>query len=755
MAETPMMDAALWYAAHGWAVFPIEPRGKRPATAHGLKDATRDAETVRRWWTSRPECNVGAAMGAASRGIFALDLDVHDADGLATLREWELANGELPETARSVTGSGGEHLFFRAASGNSAPRNSANGELGVDVRGDGGYVVLPPSVNAEGRAYVWDVGPDEADPAEADAQVAAFLDAVQPRKSSGGGAARLEMPEKQSEGGRNDLIFRFASSLRSSSVPESVALAGAMAYNAECCDPPLDDEEVEKTVRGVYARYRAGHSRDAPGRGGIVGETAPGRGGIVGEAAPGRGGLVERTGVGLTMERSRDGTERLWQPEQSIANVQRVVEQDPALAGHVFFDVRASREMIVPPVPWDPADDGEPRNVVDNDYIELAAYMQERYKLKSKEQSRDGLRSVARRHPRNLVVEWLESLEWDGRQRVATLLGDYLGVEDSDYTAGVMRLFMLEAIERAYHPGAKCDYVPVLVGPQGSGKSKFCALLAHREEWFCDNFNTVDSVKGPEKMAGLWIAELSELLAMKDASSVNAVKSFITSTTDVYRKPYATDSEHFKRGCVFIGTSNDTAFLTDRTGNRRWLPIDCFVKAPTRDMDADDAQEWVDQAWAEAMRIRERDHPKLWLTGSAAEKAAEMQERYTEDDTLEGIVLSWLGDRAREWDGGDSTRPTVCARQIVVEAVPEDMRSSNVTSQQKLVNRVHEIIRRKAPKWVEGVKPKKKRIRGTHGEDYRLQKYYEYRGDPDTTAHRDADATGAPPYEPGDEELPF
>lgn len=745
MAETPMMEAALWYATHGWAVFPVEPRGKRPATAHGLKDATTDAETVRRWWTSRPECNVGAAMGSVSGGVIAIDLDVHGADGLATLREWEAANGELPETARSVTGSGGEHLFFRAVPAADAPRNSANGELGVDVRGEGGYVVLPPSVNAEGRAYVWDVGPDEAEPAEADARVAAFLGAVRPGKSAGDGAARLEMPEKQSEGGRNDLIFRFASSQRSSNVPEAAALAGAEAYNTTCCIPPLDESEIEKIVHGVYARYPAGHSGEQPGR----------RGGLASRTQAGRGGLVERTGVGLTMELSRDGTERPWQPEQSIANVQRVLEQDPLLSGRVFLDVRASREMIVPPIPWDSADDGEPRNVIDNDYIELAAYIQDNYKLRSKEQARDGLRSVARRHPRNLVVEWLESLEWDGRPRIATLLGDYLGVADDEYTAGVMRLFMLEAIERAYRPGAKCDYVPVLVGPQGSGKSKFCALLAHREEWFCDNFNTVDPVRGPEKMAGLWIAELSELLAMKDASSVNAVKSFITSTTDVYRRPYATDSEHFRRGCVFIGTTNDTAFLTDRTGNRRWLPIDCFVREPTRDIDAVDAPEWIGQAWAEAMHVRDSEHPKLWLTGDAAETAAEMQERYAEDDTLEGIVLSWLDDLARDWDGADSTRPTVCARQIVVEAVPEDMRSSNTTSQQKLVNRIHEIIRRRAPEWVEGAKPKKKRIRGTHGEDYKLQKYYEYRGEPTAAPRRNADAAGGPSYEPGDEELPF
>lgn len=743
MSETPMMDAALWYAAHGWAVFPVEPRGKRPATAHGLKDATTDAEAVRGWWTSRPECNVGAAMGSVSDGIFAIDLDVHDADGLATLREWEIANGELPETARSVTGSGGEHLFFRAAPGEGSPRSSANGSLGVDVRGEGGYVVLPPSVNAEGRPYMWDTGPGEREPAEADERVGAFLNAVQPRRSAGGDAGRFEMPERQREGGRNDAIFRYASSQRSSCIPEAVALAGARAYNAECCDPPLDDEEVVKTVRGVYARYRPGHSAGA----------SPGRGGIVAGASPRRGGLVERTGVGLTMERSRDGAEKLWQPEQSIANVQRVVEQDAALAGRVYYDVRASREMIVPPVPWDSVGAGEPRNVTDNDYTELAAYIQDNYKLKSKEQARDGLRSVARRHPRNLVVEWLESLEWDGRPRIATLLGDFLGVRDNDYTAGVMRLFMLEAIERAYRPGAKCDYVPVLVGPQGSGKSKFCALLAHKEEWYCDNFNTVDSVRGPEKMAGLWIAELSELLAMKDASSVNAVKSFITSTTDVYRRPYATDSEHYKRGCVFIGTTNDTAFLTDKTGNRRWLPVDCFVRAPARDIDADDAREWVDQAWAEAMQIREREHPRLWLTGSAAEMAAEMQDQYTEDDTLEGIVLSWLDDQARGWDGSESTRPTVCARQIVVEAVPEDMRSSNTTSQQKLVNRIHEIIRRSAPGWSAGVKPKKKRIRGTHGEDYKLQKYYEYGGEA-TAPRRDADAAGEP-RESGDEELPF
>ena len=142
--------SALSLAERGLFIFPLLARDKRPATGHGLKDATRDPALIRGWWAENPEFNIGVATGAASR-IFVVDVD----DAEAELRKLETANGTLPATVESITAKG-RHLFFRWPK--FKIRNSV-GKLapGIDIRGEGGYVVGPPSIHPSGRRYHWSV----------------------------------------------------------------------------------------------------------------------------------------------------------------------------------------------------------------------------------------------------------------------------------------------------------------------------------------------------------------------------------------------------------------------------------------------------------------------------------------------------------------------------------------------------------------------------------------------------------------------
>jgi hypothetical protein len=141
-APSPL-KAALAYARRGVTVFPCEPRGKRPLTRNGHWDATKDPRVIGRWWGRWPSANIGVPTGNES-GIVVLDVDP-DAGGSESLAKLELAGGPVPMTARVRTGGGGIHLFFRYPMGTEI-RNSA-GLLGpgLDVRGEGGYVVVPPS----------------------------------------------------------------------------------------------------------------------------------------------------------------------------------------------------------------------------------------------------------------------------------------------------------------------------------------------------------------------------------------------------------------------------------------------------------------------------------------------------------------------------------------------------------------------------------------------------------------------------------
>ncbi len=146
----PLVRAALAYAHRGMPVFPCEPLGKRPLTRDGFWDASSEASIVGRWWARWPRANIGVPTGERS-GLLVLDVDPRDG-GPGSLEELEEAFDPLPPTTRARTGGGGEHVFFRYPGG--GVRNSASWVgPGLDVRGEGGYVVVPPS--RTGETYRW------------------------------------------------------------------------------------------------------------------------------------------------------------------------------------------------------------------------------------------------------------------------------------------------------------------------------------------------------------------------------------------------------------------------------------------------------------------------------------------------------------------------------------------------------------------------------------------------------------------------
>jgi hypothetical protein len=149
--------SALWYARFGWRVLPCQPGAKIPAIRAWQRQATIDPEHLRSWWTAEPRRNVGVATGPES-GLFVIDVDQHEVDGERTLRRLIRKLGPLPPTIGQHTGSGGRQLFFGWPDGPPL-RNSvgAKGGLGkgVDTRGQGGFVLVPPSLHPCGERYRW------------------------------------------------------------------------------------------------------------------------------------------------------------------------------------------------------------------------------------------------------------------------------------------------------------------------------------------------------------------------------------------------------------------------------------------------------------------------------------------------------------------------------------------------------------------------------------------------------------------------
>lgn len=244
MPET-LKEWALYYSDMGLAVFPLLPRDKRPATINGCKAATTNKQIISDWWDKHPDSNIGIATGNISGGLVVIDLDVDENKGIngyEVLKEWQQENGELPESWQSITGRGGYHLFFRDSAVN---HNRVGLYEGIDIRGEGGYIVAPPSIHPNGRRYEWEQEPGEYELAQVNARVVNFLMGPVP---DGWGKQSFSMPDTIPEGQRTSTLVSLIGSLKAKGLDDEAIRAAVRAENEKKCNPPLTDQELEKIV---------------------------------------------------------------------------------------------------------------------------------------------------------------------------------------------------------------------------------------------------------------------------------------------------------------------------------------------------------------------------------------------------------------------------------------------------------------------------------------------------------------------------
>lgn len=197
-------------------------------------------------------------------------------------------------------------------------------------------------------------------------------------------------------------------------------------------------------------------------------------------------------------------------------------------------------------------------------------------------------------HP---VREYLDSLEWDGEKRLDDWVPRLLGAENTPYHCAVGGLVLCGGVERAYRPGCKQDYMSILEGGQGIGKSKAIRMLVPNQAWFLDKgFNVHDLDKTSENIQGAWIVEVGELKGMKMVDA-DALKQWLTQEQDHLCLKYVRRSQDFPRQCIFIGTTNRNRYLNDETGGRRFLPVQCGR------IDVNGIIKERDQLWAEAVHL--------------------------------------------------------------------------------------------------------------------------------------------------------
>jgi hypothetical protein len=247
--------AALELAERGLAVFPCQPRGKAPACDAGLHAATTDPERINRWWRAFPDLNIGIATGAVSR-VFVLDVDGDD--GEASLRKLEGEHSTLPSTVEVITGKG-RHCYFRTGKrkvGNSASQLGA----GLDIRGDGGYVIAPPSIHPGGRSYAWSVDA-ASDFAAAPDWLVTKIEAAKANSKVGKPLEHWHsvLTEPIRNGERNTTLASIAGKLIHSGLHDVVLIYDLlMCVNIARCEQQLPADEVETIVISVMQRHLRG-----------------------------------------------------------------------------------------------------------------------------------------------------------------------------------------------------------------------------------------------------------------------------------------------------------------------------------------------------------------------------------------------------------------------------------------------------------------------------------------------------------------
>lgn len=290
---------------------------------------------------------------------------------------------------------------------------------------------------------------------------------------------------------------------------------------------------------------------------------------------------------------------------------------------------------------WNEAEGMEAwRPWADVDYTRAARTLDQRNFLTTPgiEKIRAAVYDVAREQEYDSAVSWLQTLPtWDGTARVERFLVDYLGAEDKAYTLAVSRYMWTALVGRILRPGCQADMAPILVGPQGVGKSTAVRSIAPDPDWAGELDLKLDDAARGRLMKGKLIVELGELRGLRTAD-LDGIKTFIPRPYDEWTPKYQELAQKVMRRCIFFGTTNGDDFLGDDSGERRWLPVE-VTRADIKRIVADRNQLWAEALsmwqmvgidWAEAQALGAEEHEKF--------KSVDEWENVVEEYLANGVI---------------------------------------------------------------------------------------------------------------------
>jgi hypothetical protein len=570
--------AQKWIDA-GLSVFPCCASTKKPKVG-GWREPAKHASAWKAHWARSPLDMPG--LDCAYAGIVVIDCDCREnKDGEANFRALCHREGvDLSNVPMAKTPTGGRHFYFKSAGERVANSAGVLG-TGIDVRGDGGFVVVPGACRADGRAYVADHsgGLDDFIFMVAQGELPVLpnplLRLMKTLKSNT--ANILTFPPPAPTGADEavvagiklrwdiaDACVRIALSpvgSRNDTLNKEAYIAGLRA-SAGALDPieaakqlseaarhtGLADDEIENTIQGAFRRAAA--------TGQAGGAIRPSM--LASAALP-----WERTTTHSLKRSFKNGMLAL----QTLGVEAR---------RNTFSDkIILSNTSNLTPLPADHVG-----TLTDNAVNLLRKVIQDTVGFDpGREHLLDAIKSIAEEARYNPVEEWLSSIHWDGIRRLHDCLPRLTGAPPTKLFRHAGAVLLLGMVMRAQFPGSKFDLCVVLEGEQGCGKSSLLRALATApgEGYFVDapGLVAMDNKTRAELVAGKWLVELAELSGLAK-SETEGVKAFLSQSTDQYRPPYGAVAVDRPRRCIFVATTNARTYLPDATGNRRFLPVPCL-----------------------------------------------------------------------------------------------------------------------------------------------------------------------------------